>query len=66
MQRFLFRVQYSYRDPDEADSYESVCVRAADGDEASARAEVMDATARYARVMNATRTLTLVLTTADA
>lgn len=64
MQRFLFRVQYTHRDGTVA--YESVCVRAADGDEAAARAEVEGATSRYMTVVGATRTLTLVVVTADA
>lgn len=63
MQRYLFRVQYTH--PDGSVAYESVCVRAADGDEAGARAEVEDATTRYMAAAHATRTLTVVLVTAD-
>jgi len=64
VQRFLFRVQYTYDDG--TSSYEAVCVRAADDDEAAARAEVLAATSRYATAVGATRTLTVTLTTADA
>jgi len=64
VQRFLFRVQYTY--PDGTSSYEAVCVRAADDDEPSARAEVVAATTRYLRAAGATRTVTLALVTADA
>lgn len=63
MERFLFRVQYTY--PDGTSSYEAVCVRAADGDDAAALAEVTAATSRYMRASGATRTITLTLTTAD-
>ena len=63
MQRFLYRVQYTY--PDDTSSYELVCVRAEDGDTVAAQAEVDDATQRYPRVTNATKTLTLLLVTAD-
>jgi hypothetical protein len=63
MERYLFRVQYTY--DDETSSYEPVCVRAADGDEAGALAEVVDATERYMTAAGATRTITLTLVTAD-
>ena len=63
MQRYLFRVQYTYSDG--TSSYESVCVRAANGDEAGARAEVTTATSRYMTAVGATRTLTLLVVTAD-
>jgi hypothetical protein len=64
MQRFLYRVQYTH--PDGSVAYEPVCVRAADGDETAARTEVESATTRYMTAVGATRTLTLVLVTADA
>lgn len=64
MERFLYRVQYTY--PDGTSSYESVCVRADDDDQVSARAEVDEATQRYARSTKATKTLTLLLVTTDA
>lgn len=64
MERFLYRVQYTY--PDDTSSYELVCVRAADDDQASARTEVDVATQRYARSTRAMKTLTLLLVTADA
>lgn len=64
MQRFLYRVQYTYTDA--TVSYEPVCVRAADGDAVAALAEVQTATARHAKYTGATRTYTLVLATADA
>jgi hypothetical protein len=64
VERFLYRVQYTYSDA--TSSYELVCVRAADDDVASAAAEVDDATERYARATKATKTMTLVLVTADA
>lgn len=63
MERFLYRVQYSY--PDETSSYELVCVRAADDDLVSARAEVDEATQRHARFTKSSKTLTLLLVTAD-
>ena len=63
MERFLFRVQYTHRDG--SVSYEAVCVRADDGDEAAALAEVTAATSRYMRAVGATRVITLTLTTAD-
>ncbi len=63
MQRFLVRVQYAY--PDGSVSYEPVCVRAADGETAAALVEVTAATDRYAQASKATRTLTVVLVTAD-
>lgn len=61
MNRYLFRVQYTYSDA--TVSYEPVVVRAET--EAAARTEVDDATERYPTLMGATKTLTLVLTTAD-
>jgi hypothetical protein len=64
VERFLFRVQYTFADG--TVSYESVCVRAADDDESAARAEVDTATERYRKAMGATKTLTLLLVTADA
>ena len=64
MERFLFRVQYTY--PDDTVSYESVCVRAADDDASAALTEVETATARYRDLVGATRTITLLLVTADA
>ena len=63
MQRFLYRVQYTL--PDATVVYEPVCVRAANDDEASARAEVTTATDRYLAASGGTRTITLVLVTAD-
>ena len=70
MERFLFRVQYDYEDgmtpiAGVTSSYEPVCVRAADGDEAAALAEVEDATARYVAAAGVTRTITLVTVTAS-
>jgi len=67
MERFLFRVLYTWTDAaDETQTtYESVCVRAADDDEAAALAEVEDATARYLAAVSGTRTITLVTVTAD-
>jgi hypothetical protein len=62
--RFLYRVAYTHQDGSVA--YEPVCVRAADGDVASALAEVTAATARYPRVVGASRVITLVTVTADA
>ena len=64
MERFLYRVQYTY--PDDTSSYELVCVRAANDDVTAARAEVDGATQRYARSTKATKTLTLLTVTADA
>jgi hypothetical protein len=65
MQRFLFRVQYTWTDEaDEAQTtYEPVCVRA--DTEAEALADVTTATTRYTTAVGATRTITLTLTTAD-
>lgn len=63
MERFLYRVQYTY--PDASVSYEPVCVRAADDDTTSALAEVLVATARYAAASKATRTYTLLGVAAD-
>jgi hypothetical protein len=63
MQRYLFRVHYTF--PDASSSYEAVCVRAADDDEASARTEVLAATSRFTAV-GVTRVVTLTLVTADA
>ena len=63
MQRWLYRVQYTY--PDATVSYESVCVRGEDDATAAAQAEVETATDRYMEATNATRTLTLLLVTAD-
>lgn len=64
MERFLYRVEYLY--PDATRSYELVCVRADDDDAVSARAEVDGATDRYARATRATKTLELLVVTADA
>jgi len=64
MERFLFRVAYTLTDGSVA--YEAVCVRAADDDEAAARAEVEAATSRYMTAVGATRTITLTLVTPDA
>lgn len=64
MERFLYRVRYTYADA--TSSYELVCVRAGDGDRVSALAEVDGATNRYARATGATKTMTLLLVTADA
>ena len=61
MTRFLFRVQYSY---DDQVTYEPVCIRTET--ETEARAELVDATARYAAVMRATRSYTLLSTTVEA
>ena len=61
MNRYLFRVQYTHTD--DSIAYEPVCVRALD--ETSARTEVEAATLRYMSFVDATRTITLVLTTAD-
>jgi len=61
MNRYLFRVQYTYDDA--SVSYEAVCIRAAT--EAAATIEVTAATDRYTTVMHVTRTITLTLTTAD-
>jgi hypothetical protein len=62
MQRYLYRVQYTYTD-DGTSSYEAVCIRAET--EAAALAEVTAATARYPTAIGATRTITLTLVTAD-
>lgn len=62
MERYLFRVQYDY--PDGTQSYESVCVSSES--EADAIEQVEDATDRWRLASRATRTLTLVLETADA
>lgn len=65
MQKFLYRVQYTFSDG--TTTYEPVCVRAADGDTASAQAEVEGATARFLAVSGVvSRTITLVTVTADA
>ena len=64
MERFLYRVQYTY--PDGTSAYEPVCVRAVDDDVTAALAEVDGATQRYPLAVGATKTLTLVLVTADA
>lgn len=70
MNRYLYRVQYTLPDGTtptvgETIAYEPVCVRALT--EAAALVEVEEATARYlAAVVGATRTITLVTTTADA
>jgi hypothetical protein len=63
VQRFLWRVTYTYSDG--TSSHEAVCVRAADGDEAAARTEVEAATSRYLQASRATRTITLTVVTAD-
>lgn len=63
MQRFLCRVTYTHADG--TSSHEPVCVRAADGDETAALAEVTTATTRYMTAVGATRTITVVLVTAD-
>jgi hypothetical protein len=54
-------VQYTHED--DSIAYEPVCVRAAT--EAEAHADVEAGTDRYKDAVNATRTLTLVLVTAD-
>lgn len=60
MTRYLFRVQYTL--PDEGGiTYEAVCVRSGDTDEAGALAEVEAATERYRAAVRATKTVTLVL-----
>ncbi len=64
MERFLYRVTYTY--PDGTSSHELVCVRAADDDVTAARAEVDGATKRYPLSTKATKTLTLITVTADA
>jgi spore coat polysaccharide biosynthesis predicted glycosyltransferase SpsG len=66
--RYLYRVTYTLPDGStpiagESTVYEPVCVRAAT--EADALAEVTTATTRYLEASGATRTMTLVLTTAD-
>ena len=68
MNRYLYRAQYSYPDgmtpiTGVTVAYEPLCVRAAT--EALALAEVTAATLRYPAAVGITRTLTLVLTTAD-
>ena len=68
MQRYLFRVAYTYADGATpiagiTVAYEPTCVRAED--EASARAAVLAATTRYLTAVGATKTVTLILTTAD-
>jgi len=63
VQRFLYRVQYTY--PDGTVSYESVCVRAADGDTTAALTDAETGTDRYRVAVNATRTMTLLVVTAD-
>jgi hypothetical protein len=66
--RYLYRVTYTLPDgaaavPGASTVYEPVCVRALT--EADALAEVTTATSRYMTAAGATRTMTLVLTTAD-
>ena len=61
MQRYLWRVRYTY--PDASVAYEAVCVRAET--EAAARADVEAGTDRHPRATGATRVITLTLTTAD-
>jgi hypothetical protein len=61
VQRYLFRVTYTY--PDATVSHESVCVRA--DNETDARTEVDEATERYRVAAGVTKALTLVLVTAD-
>ena len=66
MNRYLYRVTYSYLDTDgltTLTAYEPVCVRALT--EAAALSEVTTATTRFMTAVDATRTMTLVLTTAD-
>ena len=68
MQRFLFRVAYTLPDgttpiAGASVAYEPVCVRAET--EALALSDVQTATARYVAAVGGTRTITLVLTTAD-
>jgi hypothetical protein len=69
MQRFLYRVQYTYPAQtvlgvtSQPVSYESVCVRA--DDETAALADVEVGTLRYMTAVGATRTLTLLSVTAD-
>jgi hypothetical protein len=62
MPRYLFRVQYIYKDDSyvKFPVYESIAVDAAT--EADAEAEVDAATQRYPKLVGATKTLTLVLT----
>ena len=61
MNRYLFRVQYTFSDATVA--YEAVCIRAAT--EAAALTDVTTATSRYMTAVGATRTISLTLTTAD-
>lgn len=61
MNRYLYRVQYT--DTDGAVATEPVCVRALTA--AAAQTEVEAATDRYRLASDTTRTVTLVLTTAD-
>lgn len=66
MNRYLFRVAYYYPDAEPAPytAYEPVCVRAET--ETAAMAEVDSATQRWERFSGAVKTMTLLLTTADA
>ena len=61
MTRYLFRVQYTK--PDGSVTYEPVCIRAET--EAVARVELDDATERYAKFVNASRTYTISSTTVE-
>jgi hypothetical protein len=68
MQRYLYRVRYEYADgmtptAGVTSAYEPVCVRALT--QAEALTEVESATARYLAASGTTRTITLILTTAD-
>jgi hypothetical protein len=64
VKRYLFRVQYTFSDGTQ--SYELVCVRDADNNEAGARVQVSDATSRYKTLMGATTTSTLLGVAVDA
>jgi hypothetical protein len=59
--RYLFAVRYTYLDDTWAE--EPICVRAET--ETAARADVDAATTRYPTAVGVTKTITLVLTTAD-
>ena len=68
MNRYLYRVQYALPDGTTpiagiSLAYEPVCIRA--DTEATALIEVTAATLRYTDAIGATRTITLVTTTAD-
>lgn len=61
VQRYLWRVQYTY--PDATVAHEPVCVRA--DTEAAARADVETATDRHRLATGATRVVTLTGVAAD-